>query len=49
VRYEGTDFFRFRLREGKMTEHWTSTDDLGMMQQLGAVPASEPWSRPSTG
>jgi steroid delta-isomerase-like uncharacterized protein len=44
VRYEGMDFFRFR--EGKMVEHWTATDDLGLMQQLGVVPSSEPWSRP---
>ena len=38
------DFIRFR--EGKMVEHWTATDDLGLMQQLGVVPASELWSRP---
>jgi hypothetical protein len=29
-----------------MVEHWTATDDLGMMQQLGVVACSEPWSRP---
>jgi predicted ester cyclase len=45
VRYEGMDILRFR--EGKMVEHWTVTDDLGLMQQLGVVPSSEPWSRPS--
>jgi predicted ester cyclase len=44
VRYDGMDFFRFR--EGKTVEHWTATDDLGLMQQLGVVPSSEPWSRP---
>jgi predicted ester cyclase len=44
VRYEGMDFFRFE--DGKMVEHWTSTDDLGLMQQLGVVPSSEPRSRP---
>jgi hypothetical protein len=46
VRYEGIDFFRFR--EGKMAEQWTSMADLGLMRQLGALLASEPWSRPST-
>ena len=44
VRCGGMDFIRFR--EGKMVEHWTATDDLGLMQQLGVVPASELWSRP---
>lgn len=44
VRYEGMDFLRFR--EGKMVEHWTATDDLGLMQQLGVVTSSEPWSGP---
>ncbi len=41
---EGMDFFRFR--EGKVAEHWTATDDLGLMQQLGVVSSSKPWSRP---
>jgi predicted ester cyclase len=27
----------FRLRDGKITEHWAVRDDLGMMQQLGAI------------
>ena len=26
-----------RFRGGKMCEHWSNRDDLGMMQQLGAV------------
>ena len=27
----------FRVEEGKLTEHWAVRDDLGMMQQLGAL------------
>src|SRR5262249_44613941 len=29
----------FRLRDGKIAEHWAVRDDLGMMQQTGAIPA----------
>jgi steroid delta-isomerase-like uncharacterized protein len=28
-----------RLKEGKVVEEWTNWDTLGMLQQLGAVPA----------
>lgn len=27
----------FRIRDGKIVEHWAVRDDLGMMQQLGAI------------
>jgi len=27
----------FRVREGKIVEHWAVRDDLGLMKQLGAV------------
>jgi predicted ester cyclase len=27
----------FRLRDGKIVEHWAVRDDLGMMKQLGAI------------
>jgi steroid delta-isomerase-like uncharacterized protein len=27
-----------RFAEGKMVEHWGATDNLGLLQQLGAVP-----------
>lgn len=27
----------WRFRDGKMTEHWSNSDDLGLMQQLGAI------------
>lgn len=29
-----------RIAGGKIVERWSNTDDLGMMQQLGVVPAS---------
>jgi len=28
-----------RIENGKVAEHWAMRDDLGMMQQLGAIPA----------
>ncbi len=28
-----------RIEEGKFVEHWGQEDTLGMMQQLGAIPA----------
>lgn len=28
-----------RLQDGKIVEHWRETDILGMLQQLGAIPA----------
>ena len=30
----------YRLAEGKIAEHWVVRDDLGMMQQIGAITAS---------
>ena len=27
-----------RIAEGKIAEHWGSNDDLGLLQQLGAIP-----------
>jgi predicted ester cyclase len=30
----------YRLAEGKIAEHWVVRDDLGMMQQVRAIPAS---------
>jgi steroid delta-isomerase-like uncharacterized protein len=29
----------FRVRDGKVVERWGRTDDLGLLQQLGIVPA----------
>ena len=28
-----------RMRDGQMAENWNQTDDLGMLQQLGVIPA----------
>jgi predicted ester cyclase len=28
-----------RISGGKITEHWRQSDDLGLMQQLGVIPA----------
>ena len=28
----------WRLKDGKITEHWVQSDTLGMMMQLGAIP-----------
>lgn len=39
VRLAGTDIDR--IADGKVVECWTSTDDLGLLQQLGVVPAPE--------
>jgi predicted ester cyclase len=29
----------YRLQDGKIVEHWTEADNLGLMQQLGVVPS----------
>jgi predicted ester cyclase len=31
----------FRIAGGKIVEHWGNSDDLGMLRQLGAIPAPE--------
>jgi predicted ester cyclase len=36
VEFSGIDIIR--LQDGKVAEHWGSTDMLGLMQQIGAVP-----------
>ena len=30
----------YRIRDGKIVEHWMNADTLGLMQQLGGVPAA---------
>lgn len=40
VRVTGTDIDR--IANGKAIECWTNVDELGMMQQLGVIPAPEP-------
>lgn len=36
VEFAGTDIIR--VEDGKVAEHWGSTDTLSLMQQIGAVP-----------
>jgi steroid delta-isomerase-like uncharacterized protein len=40
-RYEIGEIHIFRLRDGKITEHWHHFDQMKMMQQLGAMPEPE--------
>ena len=37
-RYEIGEIHWFRLREGRICEHWHEADFLGMLRQLGAMP-----------
>jgi len=37
IRVEGMNFYR--LADGRVTDIWTQFDGIGMMQQLGAIPA----------
>ena len=37
-RFEVTHIHWYKMRDGKIIEHWANRDDLGMMQQLGLVP-----------
>jgi predicted ester cyclase len=37
VAFTGTDIFRFV--DGKIAEQWADLDALGLMQQLGVIPA----------
>ena len=39
-RFETTQSHWFRMREGKVAEHWANRDELGMGQQLGWTPPS---------
>jgi predicted ester cyclase len=40
IRIEGMNFYR--LANGRITEVWTQVDRLGLLQQLGALPAPNP-------
>jgi predicted ester cyclase len=37
IRVEGMNFYR--LNDGRVTDIWAQSDALGMMQQLGVIPA----------
>ena len=38
-----------RIENGKIVEHWSELDNLGMMQQLGVIPLPEPPSPEEAG
>jgi len=44
VKYSGTRLFR--MKDGKLLEGWINLDMLGLMQQLGAIPAPPPGPDP---
>jgi steroid delta-isomerase-like uncharacterized protein len=37
--FEVQHMHMLRMREGRASEHWATRDDLGMLQQLGIIPA----------
>ena len=37
-RYTIDEIHIFRVRDGRVAEHWHQFDQVGMMQQLGAMP-----------
>ncbi len=39
-RYEIGEIHIFRIRDGRVAEHWHQADFLGMMRQLGALPGA---------
>jgi len=36
----------YKLRDGKIVDHYATRDDIGMMQQLGLLPAPPPFPAP---
>jgi steroid delta-isomerase-like uncharacterized protein len=40
-RYSIEEIHIFRLRSGKVVEHWHQFDQMGMMRQLGAMPGGQ--------
>ena len=45
-RYSIEEIHWFRLRDGKVAEHWHQMDQIGLMRQLGAMPGGAAPSRP---
>ncbi|MBV9282463.1 MAG: ester cyclase [Chloroflexi bacterium] len=41
-RIEMSSMAMWRVRDGKIAEHWINLDALGLLQQLGAMPAAAP-------
>jgi len=44
-RYSIEEIHWFRLRDGKVVEHWHQMDQMGLMKQLGAMP--DPGGKPA--
>ena len=42
-RFAVTQTHWFRMRDGRVAEHWANRDDLGMGQQLGWTPPTPPY------
>jgi steroid delta-isomerase-like uncharacterized protein len=42
-----TEIHILRCEDGKLTEHWSNADNLGMMQQLGVIPMPDQASTPA--
>ncbi len=42
-----TEIHIARVQDGKVVEHWGEVDQVGMMQQLGLMPAQAPASSSS--
>lgn len=47
--YSIGELHTFRVRDGKLVEHWHYFDQLGMMRQLGAMPGQPPATERSAG
>jgi steroid delta-isomerase-like uncharacterized protein len=45
-RYSIEEIHWFRLRDGKVVEHWHQMDQMGLMKQLGAMPGGSPGASP---
>jgi len=45
-RYSIEEIHWFRLRDGKVVEHWHQMDTMGLMKQLGAMPGGGPGADP---
>jgi steroid delta-isomerase-like uncharacterized protein len=41
TRYSIEEIHWFRLRDGKVVEHWHQFDQMGLMRQLGAMPGGD--------
>jgi predicted ester cyclase len=46
VSFVGVGFLT--IRDGKIVEQWSVNDTMGLMQQIGAIPAASPMSTADT-